>query len=68
MSIAPISIAEITMTAIDVLCRELGPADTARFLDQFTSGDGDYTAQRDQLLGNPTVDELVAEIERSKSL
>jgi len=54
--------AEITNTAITLLCREIGPANTARFLNQFTTGFGDYTKERDVIVGNATVDELVAEI------
>jgi hypothetical protein len=62
MSAAPIPVAEITAKAIRVLCREIGPVNTARFLNQFTTGFGDYTAQRDELIGEPTVDELLAEL------
>jgi hypothetical protein len=58
--------AEISATAIRVLCREIGPVNTARFLNQFTPGFGNYTEERDQLVGNPTVDELVAEIKRAR--
>jgi len=33
--------AQITTTAIKLLCREIGPANTARFISQFTVGSGD---------------------------
>lgn len=62
MTLARQPLAELTATAIRVLCREIGAANTARFLDQFTTGTGEYVEQRDQILGEPTVDELVAEI------
>jgi hypothetical protein len=39
----------------------------ARFLQQFDPGRGDYTAERDGILGSPTVDELVDEIERRRT-
>ncbi len=34
------SVAEITTAAINLLCREIGPVNTARFLGQFTAGSG----------------------------
>jgi hypothetical protein len=57
---------EITATAIRVLSREIGSADTARFLNQFTMGRGDYTADRDDIVGEPTVDELIEELNRRR--
>ena len=62
------SIAELTTTAITLLCRELGPLNTARFLSQFGSGTGDYTKDRDDLIGDATVEELVAEIKRRREI
>jgi hypothetical protein len=38
----------------------------ARFLQQFDPGHGDYTAQRYAILGNPTLDELMDEVERRR--
>jgi hypothetical protein len=66
MTIQAVPLAEITATAIRVLCREMGAVNTARFLSQFTTGFGDYTKERDQMLGEPTVDELVAEIQQRR--
>jgi hypothetical protein len=37
-----------------------------RFVQQFDSGSGDYSTERDHILGNPTVDELVDELERRR--
>ena len=51
--------------AIELLSRELGAADTLRFVNQFTSGYGDYTAERDSLFGTMTLDEILAEIQAS---
>lgn len=64
MTIATTSIAEITTTAIALLCREIGPVKTARFLNQFTMGFGNYTEERDEMIGDATVEELVAEIKQ----
>ena len=60
------SLADITENAIRLLCEELGPVNTARFLNQFSLGSGDYTRDRDELIGNATVDELVAEIKEMR--
>ena len=60
------SVAQITATAVSLLCRELGPVNTARFMNQFTNGSGDYTKDREAILGNPTVAEIVAEIKKRR--
>ena len=67
MTRAPATAAEITTTAIRVLCREIGPVNTARFLNQYSTGIGNYTEERDQILGDPSVDELVAEIKKRRT-
>lgn len=66
MSVAPLPLAEVTTKAIGLLCREIGPVNTARFLNQFSTGFGNYSEQRDQILGEPTVDELVVEIQQQR--
>jgi hypothetical protein len=59
---APLPLAEVTRRAIAVLARELGPADTARFVAQFSGGSGDYTAERVPLFAGRTVAELAGDI------
>jgi hypothetical protein len=61
-------IEEITQEAIRLLSRELGVADTMRFLSQFITRSGDYTKDRHALLGNPSVKELFAEARRREAL
>lgn len=61
-------IEEITQEAIRLLSRELGVADTMRFLSQFITRSGDYTEDRHALLGNPSVEELFAEARRREAL
>jgi hypothetical protein len=39
---------------------------TARFLQLLDSGQGDYTATRDSIPGNPTVDDLMGELEQRR--
>jgi hypothetical protein len=60
------SVAEITTTAITLLSREIGAVNTARFLNQFNTGFGNYTEERDQVIGDATVDDLVAEIKQRR--
>ena len=56
------TLSEVTATAIALLCRQIGPANTARFLNQFQGGRGNYTEERSELLGDPTVEDLIAEV------
>jgi hypothetical protein len=41
----------------------LGPADTIRFIQQFSGGRGDYTKERGQWLGQLSVEEVLRSIE-----
>jgi len=59
-------LAEITQNAIRVLCRVIGLADTMRFVGQFTVGFGDYTAERDELFKDMTLDEVIAGIKQRR--
>jgi hypothetical protein len=58
--------AELRRAGIDALVRALGPVGMARFLQQFDPGHGDYTADRERILGNPTVDDLMDELEQRR--
>lgn len=62
MTTTPLPLAEVTRRALVVLARELGPADAARFVAQFTAGAGDYTADRVALFAGRTVADLAADI------
>ena len=59
-------LAEVSQRAIEILCRELGAVDTVRFINQFTTGHGDYTLERDDLFAGETLDQIIADIKRSK--
>lgn len=54
-------LAEVTQEAIRVLSREIGVADTLRFMGQFTTGYGNYTEERDRLFEGLTLDDILAE-------
>ena len=56
---------EITRQAIDLLSKEMGVVDTVRFLNQFTSGYGDYTEEREALFKNMTLDEILVAMKKS---
>lgn len=58
---------QITEQAIAVLAREIGIVDTIRFVNQFSSGYGDYTAERGALFGDLTLDEIFADLPRARS-
>ena len=53
---------QITQEAIQVLYQKIGVVNTVRFLNQFTTGYGDYTAERDALFADMTLDDILAEI------
>jgi hypothetical protein len=60
MSVQTKPLSEITQQALTVLVKEMGVVNTVRFLNQFTMGYGDYTAERDALFANLTLDEILA--------
>lgn len=60
-------IAQVTQRATDALVRELGVVDAIRFLGQFRAGSGDYTAQRQALIGSISVQELAAQIKAQRT-
>lgn len=67
MTATSMSLNEITWSAITILSQELGVVNTARFINQFTPGYGNYTEERDTLFADMTVDEIVAEIKQRRA-
>ena len=63
--IRPLS--EINQQATAILAREMGIADALRFLRQFSSGSGDYTKERDQWLGDLTLEQITSEIKTKRN-
>jgi len=57
---------EINQQAIRLLYKELGVVDAVRFLKQFTQGYGNYTEEREVLLANKSLDDIVREIEKRR--
>jgi len=47
---------------IKILYRKIGVVNTIRFINQFTTGHGNYTEEREQLFGDLSLDEIMSEI------
>ena len=67
MSASAKSLAEVTEHAIRLLTREMGVADTMRFLNQFAIGSGNYTKDKEDLFRNVSLDEILNSIRNSSS-
>jgi hypothetical protein len=61
------TLAELRRAGIDALARALGPVGMARFLQQFDPVQGDYTTEGRRILGNPSVDSVMDEIEHRRT-
>lgn len=59
-------LSDINEEAIRLLSREMGAADTARFISQFTTGFGNYTEEREELFEGLTLEEAAREIRERK--
>jgi hypothetical protein len=59
-------LAEITQEALALLCKHLGVSNTIRFVNQFTNGSGNYTEERRAMLATMTLEEIIAEIKRTR--
>lgn len=55
---------EIRREGLAALLERLGPAGTIRFLQQYESGEGDYTKKRHAWLDKLTVDDIIEDIRR----
>ncbi|MBG1269158.1 hypothetical protein F8S12_23640 [Nostoc sp. WHI] len=66
LDVTKLTQAEIRRLGIEALTKALRPAGMARFMQQFEMGSGDYTRDRDKILGNPTIEEIVAEIKEMR--
>ena len=58
MNTQAMSLNEIRKNGIDALTEKLGTVGMIRFMQQDETGQGDYTKEREKLLGNPTIEEL----------
>jgi hypothetical protein len=65
MVIEALPLVEITKEALRVLYKEIGVVNTIRFVNQFTTGYGDYTNERKILFSGMTLDDLLNEISKT---
>jgi hypothetical protein len=66
MNASDLTLEEIRERGLRALLKELGPVGMIRFLQQFETGHGDYTRDRFQWLGNPSLDDLLRQIESGR--
>ena len=59
---------QIRQAGLEALARKLGPVGMVRFLQQFESGKGDYTAERHAWLDRLDVRTLSAKIRRRRRM
>lgn len=59
-------LAEINTEALDILFEGLGPVNATRFLNQFSIGHGNYMAEKENLFGHLTMDELISDIKQQR--
>ncbi|MBE9176421.1 hypothetical protein IQ225_15855 [Synechocystis salina LEGE 06155] len=57
------NLSEITQQAIEILFKEVGIANTIRFLNQFSMGYGNYTDERRDLFEDLTMEQFLSEME-----
>jgi hypothetical protein len=60
-------VSEISRRATHILFKEMGVIDTIRFLNQFSVGQGDYTKERGNWLGEISMDDAIAQIKTKKN-
>lgn len=65
-NVTTMTLEQVRLTGLKALSQELGPVGLVRFLQQFETGYGDYTAERHLWLGQDTVQDLVQEIKRRR--
>jgi hypothetical protein len=59
---------QVRKEGLDALLKALGPIGMIRFLQQFETGKGNYTIERDEWLGDMTVKDVLEELERNQDL
>ena len=59
---------DITHEAVHLLMERIGAADTVRFLGQFTTGSGNYTEERRQMVEETTLDDILYAVELQRAV
>ena len=63
-AIEPTNLNQIRRLGFEILNKELGPVAMVRFLQQFESGQGNYTEERHQWLDSLYIDNVSQEVEK----
>ena len=66
MSTEILTLDEIRAAGLKALARELGPVGMVRFLQQFETGRGDYSVERDQWLDQANIGALAEAIRQHR--
>jgi len=56
-------IALVNEKATNILIKEIGVVDTIRFINQFSTGHGNYTEERRNMVDTMTLEEIIAGID-----
>ena len=67
MTVQEKALSEITKEALEVLSNEIGIANTIRFINQFTTGLGNYTEERALLFEDMSLGQILTEIKKMRS-
>ena len=67
MTVQEKALSEITKEALEVLSNEIGIANTIRFINQFTTGIGNYTEERTLLFEDMSLGQILTEIKKMRS-
>ena len=67
MTVQEKALSEITKEALEVLSNEIGIANTIRFINQFTTGIGNYTEERALLFEDMSLGQILTEIKNLRS-
>jgi hypothetical protein len=66
MTTLTMSPALIRKAGLEAVAKKLGPLGMVRFLQQFETGRGDYTKERDQWLKDADLKEIISEIRKKR--
>ena len=67
MSVETMTLEQIRLAGLEALARDLGPAGMVRFLQQFETGQGDYSVDRHRWLDDLGVQAVAEEIKQGRS-
>lgn len=67
MTVREKALSEITKEALEVLSNEIGIANTICFINQFTTGIGNYTEERALLFEDMSLGQILTEIKKMRS-